>query len=72
MCEEKKDDHCVFKCYMFVIKYGPNSGLPAHVLRDDFSSLTKLCQMVDPNSSKLIQEDILEIALTFCRQVSYN
>lgn len=70
LCAEKKEDHSVLKCYLLIVKYGPLSGLPASILRNDFTFLTKLCQMIGPNSTKLLQEEILDIALIFCKHVS--
>lgn len=68
--EENREDQCILNCYLLIIKYGPLYGLPIYVLRNDYGYITKLCQIVSSQSSKLFQEDVLDIAITFCKHVS--
>ncbi|KAJ8933927.1 hypothetical protein NQ314_013683 [Rhamnusium bicolor] len=67
LCEERPFEMLVLKCFMLLIKWGPTSGLPPSILREEFEFITKLCQLITQNSLTNQQEDVLDIALDFCR-----
>ncbi|CAH1170506.1 unnamed protein product [Phaedon cochleariae] len=70
LCSERSHDMLTYKCLNLLIKWGPLSGLQASVMREEFTFLTRFCQLISQNSPKPQQEDTLEIAIEFCRHTA--
>ncbi|XP_018573379.1 serine-protein kinase ATM [Anoplophora glabripennis] len=70
LCEERTLETLVLKCLMLVVKWGPASGLPPCLLREQFEFFTKLCLGISKNSPSNQQEDVLDISFDFCRNTA--
>ncbi|KAG5880543.1 hypothetical protein JTB14_026776 [Gonioctena quinquepunctata] len=70
LSENGTSDMIIYRCLMLVIKWGPTSGLPPCLLREEFIFMTKFCQMISQRSPKPLQEDTLEIAIDFCKHTA--
>ncbi|XP_076265481.1 serine/threonine-protein kinase tefu isoform X1 [Rhynchophorus ferrugineus] len=62
------NDVIFYNCLMLLLKHGPNCGLPAYYLREQFGFISKICQsIINTNNSKLINSSVMECVVCFCK-----
>ena len=67
-----EDKRIIAECLYLLIRHGPLHTLPLVRLRDQFASITNICQQLQCSSSRGYNEMILKMLIEFSNQVCWQ